>query len=48
MQIDAIVLGHHIFSIGITLDPTKVEVIRNIPAPMSQKEVKSFLGHVGF
>lgn len=30
------------------MDPTKIEVILQIPFPKMQKEVRSFLGHVGY
>jgi hypothetical protein len=30
------------------VDPTKIEVILQIPFPKMQKEVRSFLGHVGY
>ena len=43
-----IVLGHHVSSQGIKVDPTKIKVIVGLPSPKSQKEVRSFLGHAGF
>jgi hypothetical protein len=43
-----IVLDHHISSAGIKVDPTKIKVIMDFPAPHSQKEVIIFLGHVGY
>lgn len=45
---EGIVLGHHISDKGIKVDPTKIEVIINLPAPQSQKNVRSFLGHAGY
>jgi hypothetical protein len=45
---EGIVLGHHISLVGIKVDPTKIEVIINLPSPKTQKEVCSFLGHVGY
>lgn len=48
MQTNGIVLGHHIFIVGIALDPEKVEVIKNTPCLISWKEVRIFIGHVGF
>jgi hypothetical protein len=45
---EGIVLGHHISSAGIKVDPTKIKVIMDLPAPRSQKEVRIFLGHVGY
>ena len=43
-----IVLGHHISSQGIKVDPAKIEVIVVLPSPKSQKEVRRFLGHAGY
>ena len=42
-----IVLGHHIFGTRIRVDPAKIDIISQIRIPSSQKEVRSFLGHVG-
>jgi hypothetical protein len=43
-----IVLGHHISPTRIKVDPTKIEVISNLPIPKTQKYVHNFLGHVGY
>ena len=43
-----IVLGHHISSKGIEVDPTKVKIIVDLPSPPQKKDVRSFLGHVGY
>ena len=40
-----IVLGHHVSSQGIKVDPMKIEVIVGLPSPKTQKEVRRFLGH---
>ena len=48
MMRKALVLGHFIFDDGIQVDPSKIRVIENIPTPRTQKEVHSFLGHVGY
>ena len=32
-----IVLGHHVSSQGIKVDPAKIEVIVNLPSPKTQK-----------
>ena len=45
---EGIVLGNHVSSQGITVDPANIEVIVNLPSPKNQKEVRSFLGHVGY
>jgi len=43
-----IVLGHIISSDGIEADKPKVDLIVNFPIPTCVKDVRSFLGHVGF
>ena len=48
LLIEGIVLGHHISSQGIKVDPAKIEVIVGFPSPKTQKEVRSFLGHAGY
>ena len=45
---EGIVLGHHISSQGIKVDPAKIEVIVGLPSPKTQKEVRIFLGHAGY
>jgi hypothetical protein len=42
------VLGHHVSSKGIKVDPTKIEVIIILPPPKTPKEVRRFIGHVGY
>lgn len=48
MVTEGIVLGHKVSEEGIEVDKAKVEVIRNLPYPMSVNGVRSFLGHAGF
>ena len=43
-----IVLGHVISESGIEVDKAKIDLISNLPSPQSVKEIRSFLGHVGF
>jgi hypothetical protein len=43
-----IVLGHVISQRGIEVDKVKVDLISNLPPPRIVKEIRSFLGHVGF
>ena len=43
-----IVLGHLINKEGIKVDQAKVEVIKNLPLPQTQKQLRGFLGHAGF
>jgi len=45
---EGIVLGHHVSSQGIKVDPAKIKVIVDLPSPKTQKEVRSFLGHAGY
>ena len=43
-----IVLGHEVSNKGIEVDKSKVEVITKLPEPKCLKDIRSFLGHVGF
>ena len=45
---EGIVLGHHVSSTCIKVDPTKIEVISKLPPPQTQTDVRGFLGHVGY
>ena len=40
---EGIVLGHHVSSQGIKVDPANIEVIVGLPSPKTQKEVRSFV-----
>ena len=40
------VLGHVVSAEGVSADPQKLEVIRNLPTPKNVTEVRSFLGMV--
>lgn len=48
LQTEDIVFGNHIFVEGIKVDFAKIEVIVNHVVRKTQKEVRSFLGHVGY
>ena len=48
MVIEGIVLGHLVSSKGLEVDKSKVEVIQDLPLPKWIRELRSFLGHVGF
>jgi hypothetical protein len=48
MMSEGIVLGHFISSQGIQVDPSKIKVIKDIPTPKTQTELRSFLGHAGY
>ena len=41
-------LGHLVSSKGLEVDRAKVEVIQDLALPKSIRELRSFLGHVGF
>jgi hypothetical protein len=41
-------LGHVITEEGCKPDPSKVEVIENFPRPENEKQLKSFLGMIGY
>jgi hypothetical protein len=43
-----IVLGHVISHRGIEVDKAKMDLISNLSPPYTVKDVRSFLGHVGF
>ena len=45
---EGIVLGHLINQERIKVDQTKVEVIKNLPTPQTQKQLRGFLCHARF
>jgi hypothetical protein len=45
---EGVVLGHHVSSEGIKVDPAKIEVIIRLPPPKTQKEVRIFLGQARY
>ena len=45
---EGVVLGHFILAIGIQVDLAKIRVIQTLPIPIKQKDVRYFLGHVGY
>jgi hypothetical protein len=45
---EGVVLGNHVSSEGIKVDPAKFEVIVKLPPPKTQKEVRIFLGHARY
>ena len=48
LLIEGMVVGHHVSSEGIKVDPSKIEIIIRIPPHKTQKEVRRFLGHAGY
>ncbi|RDY08053.1 Retrovirus-related Pol polyprotein from transposon 17.6, partial [Mucuna pruriens] len=48
MVTKGIVLGHLVSNRGIEVDKAKIDVITSLPTLTSVREVRSFLGHVGF
>ena len=45
---EGIVLGHLVSSKGLEVDKAKVEVFQDLALPKLIRELRSFLGHVGF
>lgn len=43
-----VVLAHLISDKGIQVDLAKIEIILSLPIPKTQREVRSFLGHMGY
>jgi transposase InsO family protein len=41
-------LGHIVTENGIKPNPTKIEAVKNYPIPKTQKEIKQFLGLLGY
>lgn len=41
-------MGHIISTIGIKVDKAKIDIIRSLRPPTCVREVRSFLGHIGF
>jgi len=48
MMNEGIFLGHHMSCRGIEVDKNKVKITTLLPAPMKQKDIRIFLGHVGY
>ena len=48
MVTQGIVLGHIVSKKGIEVDKAKVELISNLLRPKCVRDIRSFLGHVGF
>ena len=45
---EGVVLGHIVSGKGLEVDKAKIEVIQNLPLPGTIRDLRSFLGHVGF
>ena len=45
---EGVVLGHIVSGKGLEVDKANIEVIQNLPLPNTVKDLRSFLGHVGF
>lgn len=45
---EGIVLGHKISHSEIEVDKAKIETTEKLPPLFSSKDIRSFLGHVGF
>ena len=42
------ILGFIVSGKGIEVDPTKVKAIQEMPAPLTEKEVRGFLGRLNY
>ncbi|GJU34506.1 uncharacterized protein Tco_1182860 [Tanacetum coccineum] len=42
------ILGHIVSDKGLEVDKAKIDVIKSLPYPKNMREVRSFLGHIGF
>ena len=45
---EGVVLEHLVSGKGLEVDKAKIEVIQNLPLPTALRDLRSFLGHVGF
>ena len=45
---EGVLLAHLISGKGLEVDKAKIEVIQNLPLPVTLRDLRSFLGHVGF
>ena len=43
-----IILGHIVSEKGLEVDKSKIDLIADLPTPKTIRDVRSFLGHVGF
>ena len=41
-------LGHVVSADGISIDPAKIQCVKEWPVPQSQEQLQSFLGFVGY
>lgn len=44
----ATILGHSISQEGLQVDPNKIDIIKRVCTPQKQRDVKIFLGLVGY
>ena len=45
---EGVVLGHIVLGKGLEVEKAKIEVIQNLPLPGTNRDLRSFLGHVDF
>ena len=45
---ERVLLGHLVSGKGLEVDKAKIEAIQNLPLPTTLRDLRSFLGHVGF
>jgi hypothetical protein len=41
-------LGHVVFKDGVKVDMEKIKIILNLTPPVNHKQIKIFLGHMGY
>jgi len=47
-MVEGIVMGHQISKNELEVEEAKVKVIKNLPLPTTLKQLRGFLGHIGF
>ncbi|CAA7394227.1 unnamed protein product [Spirodela intermedia] len=47
-DLDGVVLGHIVSERGLDVDRVKIDIISKMKPPNLKKQIKSFLGHVGY
>ena len=45
---EGVLLRHLVSGKGLEVDKAKIKVIQNLPLPATLRDLRSFLGHVGF
>jgi len=48
LMIEGTVLGHSISQQALQVDPNKIAITQRVPPPQKQRDVRSFIGLVGY